>query len=562
MSNSGIGTGMLLLLLATPLLAVEVQSVRVTDASIIIELTKSYDNSSFTLELDEYDPYDLSAPRTSISRTNSNAYSQTVVIDRMDGEHDRIYSAFCGRILNGGTELELCSGQPRFVTQFDLTYGNYDRPFIPGCSRKGAAAIVDNEQELGLKYAIHTVNYSRMFQAAYLYGGTPPPGFSSSDTMTVDGLLYFVGGPALDEITSYVRKTSELGYRNYLVLANYVNNDWWNMLTHPSCDGTAGLCAFNTNDFWGTSQFKMITEFLVRRFSHPPGDPEYQGTVDGFIVGNEINAHWSWNNMGEVTGDQVVSEYARTLRVAYTAIRKYRKHAHVYMPLTNDWGASYNPGQPLRWMPGKTLFDGVRDTLALRGDIEWGLAFHPYGEGVQNASPWSDWPPGFSLSSYSTSLISPRNMHLIRNYMRESENLFEGRQRPLAFTEQGFFTFTTPPTLFEQQMQAAAIAYTYLKAAHLDGVEAFLYYRAFDSGDLSGLVASGGKKLSWDVYRHADRIDWRRWFAPYLEVIQLNGRSDLLSWEDVVAENGGPDQEYRLCGDGSVPAVTAPLLAR
>ena len=49
-----------------------------------------------------------------------------------------------------------------------------------------------------------------------------------------------------------------------------------------------------------------------------------------YIVGNEVDAQWEWQNMGYATLDEFVEQYEPALRIAYMAARKHYANARVY----------------------------------------------------------------------------------------------------------------------------------------------------------------------------------------------------------------------------------------
>ena len=56
--------------------------------------------------------------------------------------------------------------------------------------------------------------------------------------------------------------------------------------------------------------FKAWSEFLADRYG-APGFPH--GRVANFIVGNEVNSHWDWANMGHVSMEQFAQDYERAV---------------------------------------------------------------------------------------------------------------------------------------------------------------------------------------------------------------------------------------------------------
>jgi len=82
---------------------------------------------------------------------------------------------------------------------------------------------------------------------------------------------------------------------------------------------------------------------LAARFHRPDAT---HGRVWGYIVGNEVNSHWWWYNMGRVPLEEIAAEYERAVRIVHTAVRRASLNARVYLSFEHHWAIRYPPGAP------------------------------------------------------------------------------------------------------------------------------------------------------------------------------------------------------------------------
>ena len=52
------------------------------------------------------------------------------------------------------------------------------------------------------------------------------------------------------------------------------------------------------------------------------GTKERFGVVAGYIMGNEVNSHWWWSNMGRVSMEEFADDYLRVMRTGHDAVRR------------------------------------------------------------------------------------------------------------------------------------------------------------------------------------------------------------------------------------------------
>ena len=87
------------------------------------------------------------------------------------------------------------------------------------------------------------------------------------------------------------------------------------VLMHPDADPSQGgtVFAFNTTDEAGVKAFRAAMEFIADRYTR---EDEKYGRAVGYIVGNEVDAQWEWQNMGEKSVRQFVEQYEPAVRIA------------------------------------------------------------------------------------------------------------------------------------------------------------------------------------------------------------------------------------------------------
>ena len=120
----------------------------------------------------------------------------------------------------------------------------------------------------------------------------------------------------------------------------------------------------------GRRYFEACLEFLADRFSRKD---ERFGRVVGYIVGNELNSHYEWYNIGPATTQQVAAQYLQAVRSAHTAVRRSSPDARVYISLEHHW--TWRNGKD---RPGRDLLDELNRLSKAGGDFDCHVALHPY----------------------------------------------------------------------------------------------------------------------------------------------------------------------------------------
>ena len=140
----------------------------------------------------------------------------------------------------------------------------------------------------------------------------------------MDGQPYHFRRGYVEQMDQQVKTLSDAGVVVTLILLDYKSDDpaLDAIMLHPKFSPAAPhrLSAFNTSTADGLRHFKACLEFLAERYARPDRSC---GRAVNFIIGNEVNSHWEWYNMGRAPMETVAEGYLRTVRVAHTAVRKF-----------------------------------------------------------------------------------------------------------------------------------------------------------------------------------------------------------------------------------------------
>ena len=444
-------------------------------------------------------------------------------LPRRDGTRDRLYSGFVACSRSNG--LHTACREIHFVEEMHGV-ARYNEAFPSVSSKKGLQVqMVDDAIALGVKHAALNVD---------LAGMVDPSGDTHNPAWELDGVTYRFHRQNVEALDEKTKTLSDAGIVVTLILLCYESGDPAvnHIMLHPhfSQKSPHQLSAFNTATPEGLRYFKACIEFLADRYSMP-NHPH--GRAVNFIVGNEVNAHWEWSNLGEATMEQFAEDYLRTVRICNTAVHKMNANSRVYLSLEHHW--NIRMGDPLQTFQGRNFIDYFNQRARAGGNFDWNLAFHPYPEDLNEPRTWND--KTATLSS-DTPRITFKNIEMLPLYFQRPELLFHGKPRHLILSEQGFNTVKGP---HGEAWQAAAYCYAYYKISQLPGIDSFILHRHVDHRDEFGLslglwrrneVSSqpsepGGHKMIYEVFKNADTPQWRESFDFALPVIGIH------SWEEI-----------------------------
>jgi len=385
--------------------------------------------------------------------------------------------------------------------------------------------MVEDALALGVKHAALNFNLSQLID---------PKGDTNNPSWELDGHRYHFKRSALESMDKRIKALSDRGVLVSLIVLTYQSRDAEvnRIMIHPSCLTNAPnrLGNFNTVMDEGRRWLTATMEFCAERWSRP--DKRY-GRVVGYIMGNEVNSHWWWANMGRVTMQEFADDYLRTVRLAHTAIRKQSSWARVYLSLEHHWNVRYGAGDERQCFPARPFIEYFARQAKENGDFDWHIAFHPYPENLFEPRFWRD--KSATTNVLTTPRITFKNIELLPAYLRRPDLLHAGQPRRIILSEQGFHT---PKGTNGELIQAAAYCYAYKKVDALEGIDAFILHRHVDHKDEGGLLLGlrsytprdgepRPKKMIYDCFRAADTPEWQKAFEFALPVTGLKDWSEI-----------------------------------
>ena len=481
----------------------------------------NFDGARTNGMLVELAPYQDASAAKSASASRLNVYRKKLSIPRFDGARDRIYDGFVA-LQNGSPD-----GPVRFV-ELGRNISKYPGAYPKSSSKKGLQVqMPDDAIALCVKHAAFNFDLGSAVQPV------PKPGDIRWD---MDGRTFWFDRNYIEGIDREVKAMSDHGATVTLILLNYVHDGTpANMiLQHPHYDPACPekMSAFNTATPEGVAWFKACVEFLADRYSNPA---RTHGRVVNYIVGNEVNSHWYWDNMGHVSMEEFAADYLRTVRLCAMAMRKFSPSARVFVSLEHHWNIRYQELDESQGFPAHAFLECFHRLAVEGGDFDWNVAFHPYPENLFDCRTWLDKTATFQDD---TPRITFRNIEMLPRFLRGRDLRFHGHPRHVILSEQGFHSAPTPEG---EQLQAAAYCYAWRKIVKLDGIDAFILHRHVDHAAEGGLnlglwrrdPASPqpsqplSKKPIYEVFRLADTPSWKRAFAFALPIIGIK------SWNQV-----------------------------
>ena len=393
-------------------------------------------------------------------------------------------------------------------------------------SKKGLQLqMIDDALALGVKHAALNLNFGRMLQLNQRQGSIP---------FTNASRIYYFDGAYVEAMDRQIRPLSDAGVQITLILLNYAGQDEAlnKILLHPGYDPKCPnhLSAFNTTTPEAAGYCAATAGFLAQRYSSHDSP---RGRVVNYVIGNEVNSHWHWCNMGRVTMEQFADDYLRTVRLVHSAIREYSPIARVYVSLEHHWNIRYAGGDAAQTFAGRPFLDYFARRAREGGDFDWHVAFHPYPENLFEPRTWNDKTAAMSPD---TPRITFKNIELLPKYLRRDELLFHGKPRRIILSEQGFHS---APSENGELAQAAAYCYAYRKVASLEGIDAFILHRHVDHANEGGLNLGlwarkqntisdpARRKPIYEVFRAADTTEWENAFRFALPIIGITNWSAL-----------------------------------
>ena len=299
-------------------------------------------------------------------------------------------------------------------------------------------------------------------------------------------------------------------------------------LTHPAARTNRGstYSAVNTANPYGAEYWSAFMEFVSRRYSQESTAEEaVYGTVESYIMGNEIDQFSQWNNIVDLNKHEALTmedysiEYERMLRISNQALKSAYSRNIPLVPFTQWWT---DCGGKNDYKP-KEIFDYLSLKTKSEGNYGWGLAIHPYGADLTRPDFWAN-DVNIVTGSLNTPRITWTNLEVLQLYLEQPIKLYNGQTRDVFVTEGGVST-SSNGTLTDQNkgQQSAGVAYLYYKCSQLPCIKTVNYWRLLDfpvEHAYFGLMTPAGNyKPAYYVWKFIDTQYTWDVSAPYLSYI-------------------------------------------
>ena len=428
----------------------------------------------------------------------------------------RLFSKFVVAVKKNGSFLAIT--KPRYITNPEAI-AKYSPSFGATSSKKGL--LVDPEKlktseldDLGVKHAAYNIPLSRIL------GQTSNANYPTV-YYTYNGRNYAFNGQIIAEYDYIFTSLTNRGITTTAIILNDISSH--PELIHPKArsGGHAPYYAFNAADESGTETIAAIASFLASRYSGTG-----HGRVMNWVIGNEINARSEWNHIEHMSTPDYVDEYARAFRIFYNALLSVNGNARVYISLDQQWGKSL---YSKNGYGSKEILDEFNRNLKAEGNIDWGLAQHPYNYPLTSAKAWQS-NGKYVQDNENTPVITIKNLHVLTDYLQKPEMLTEdGEVRHLILSEMGYTSSQG------QELQAASFVYAYKMIEANQYVDSMLFSRETDAPsevaqglDLGLCTLGGGRKSIYEAYKYVDSAESAKYTDFALRVIGIS------SWSEVI----------------------------
>ena len=299
-----------------------------------------------------------------------------------------------------------------------------------------------------------------------------------------NGVDYQFNGAALAQYDGFVRWCHANNFQLTMTILNNKTEAGADLIHPLSRD--AHVCpgyAMNTKEDGGTQHLKAIAAFLAQRYSGGA-----YGTVDNWVIGNEVNARTEWYYLNSTNIELNVSEF-----------KSVNANARIYTSFDQEWNRKSNPGCFL----SKEYMDRFNYYINREGNIDWSLSVHPYNAPLFDPYAWKQ-QSQYVSPSLNTPYITMENIYILTDYMCQASFLApSGNVRNISLSEIGF------TSSFGEDAQAASLTYAYTMAENNPYISSFILFRETDNAhEIESHIAQGlknldgSKKMSYDFYKY------------------------------------------------------------
>ncbi len=435
----------------------------------------------------------------------------------------RLFSKFVVAVRKDGKYLPIT--KPKYITNPEMI-AKYHPNFSGSTSKKGL--LVDPEKlagseldDLGVKHAAYNIPLSR------IVGNTTHAAYPTV-YYTYNNKTYSFNGQVIAEYDYIFSSLSKRGITTTAILLNDMTPATMSLI-HPKArsGGHSPYYAFNAAEEQGTEYMAAIASFLASRYSGSG-----HGTVTNWVIGNEINARKEWNYIEYMETPAYVEEYAKAFRIFYNAILSINGNARVYISLDQQWAKSlYSNGG----YGSKEIMDEFNRNIKSGGNIDWGVAQHPYNYPLTATKAWSTSGKAGSyiVNSETTPVLSIRNIHVLTDYLQKEDFLTDsGEVRHVILSEMGYTSSAG------QDLQAASFVYAYKVIEANQYIDSMLLSRQTDASEemAQGLALGintlgGGRKSIYNAFKYIDTPQSAQYTNFALDIIGVS------SWNEIIRKH-------------------------
>ena len=415
--------------------------------------------------------------------------------------NSRLYNSYVVAVYDGTKYVEVSS--PKYITNPEVVASNTN-PYKEQASKKGLQIelkMLDDAFDLGVKHVSTNIALNQILGEGIDYN--------------YDGRTYHFNKALIE---SYDRTISAFSGKDMTVTAIILNgyNDAHPELMYANMPRRDNIFyyMFNASSKEGAETIEAIASFLAERYN---GKNNNYGKVSNWIIGNEIN-NQQWNYIGDMDVRSYARKYEKAFRIFYTAVRSTSSTDRVFYSLDYNWNNEINNKNKYG---GKQIVDNFNSLVVDHGDIDWGLAYHPYPAPMTEPEFWDDGAKtGLINDTFDSPIINFANLNKLTEYFSQDALKKNGAVRHIMLTEEGF-TATNPERGNLENEQAAAFAYSYYLVDSNPHIEAYILSRQVDAplevrqGLSFGLwtcsmhvgddIQAVSKRKLWTVFRYIDK---------------------------------------------------------
>lgn len=424
-------------------------------------------------------------------------------------------------------------------------------------------STLDKAVEMGVSNTVINWDLTEMIYANEDANGNPIDN-SKKDAIafTSNGETFYFNAQFIRSQDGFISGYTQNGINVTLVLISWVQsltNSYPQALRYNTNNTDRQTMAFNTSNPLGRKYFIAALEFIAKRYSD-----KSTAFVDQIVVGNEIDYTYDWclimpeqdsNGKWQRADFNVfMEEYARGLRLANLAVKKYNAGTKVLVSFTHNWaenslvsygyGADRNDVRRYNSYAPKAMFDWLIKQEGARGDYNWGLSVHPYPIGTTSSNPCrTDIDPSVLGSAAhpingnadTSPWITVANLELYQQYLERPVNQYKGETRTVSITEASICNQNKDKVSAEEYKQstleqAASAAMMYYRAACIPCINMVAYFEYHDQNtggqyNLGLTEVDGTEKPILNVWKYVDTNKSFAFANKYLKYIDPSATS-------------------------------------